>query len=254
MGHPRKHYFPLSAPIYTKLSLPRDTAKIELNRGAATVSYDTRKWGKLEKVNQDEFTLDRLVGPGVAIVISERIGIPSEMAANSVLEELKGKHPDLQVLSRETRTVSDHEVCCLKYSLAGEGAEYIVYTYIYGGLAGTLQLRTCTSAAEFAECEADFNEFLNSLELRPIAHPLLARVRQGFGFASTGTVSAAGSVVGVGVWYLTDWKFRVDADGRYGARAISVDLDLRRREVQTAVMRRCSCLAAIRSLTLRAAQ
>jgi hypothetical protein len=212
-GHPRENRCPRSAPVYTNLSLPPDTAKIELNRGAAAVSYDSRKWGKLEKVNADEFTLDRLTGPGVAILISERIGIPSEMAAKEVLEELKAKHPDLQVLSRETRSVSGHEVCCVKYSLSRDGAEYIVYTYIYGGLAGTLQLRTCTSAANFAECEADFTEFLNGLEIRLVAHPLLARVRQGFGFASVGVVGAAWSIVGVGIWYLTDWKFALPLSG-----------------------------------------
>jgi len=53
---PAKDYFPwFGASVYSPLIATR-YSKIELNHGAATVSYDTRKWGKLEKVNEDEST------------------------------------------------------------------------------------------------------------------------------------------------------------------------------------------------------
>jgi len=119
------------------------TAQIELNGGAAIVSYDPQKWGKLEKDKNDIVSLDRLVGAGYAAIIAERVGIPSGQAVDDILEELKKKHSDLVVLSRELRTVHGQEVCCLKYGFRVNDLDMMVYAYCHGGLAGTLQVRTC---------------------------------------------------------------------------------------------------------------
>jgi hypothetical protein len=165
-------------------------AQIQLNGGSATVSYDSRKWGKLEKDKKGIISLDRLNGDGYAAIIAERVGVPTGVAIEDLLEELRTLHPDLAVLSRETRTVSGHEVCCLKYSTRVKDLDMIVYAYCFGGLAGTLQIRTCTTAATFNECEPDFTELLNGLEIRPSTYPRLVRMRQGFGFAAMVTMMA----------------------------------------------------------------
>jgi len=184
------------------------TAQIELNGGTAIVCYDPQKWGKLEKDKEGIISLDRVVGAGCAAIIAEGIGIPSKVAVDDILEELKKKHSDLQVLSREGRTVNGQEVCCLKYGFRANDLDMIVYAYCHGGLAGTLQVRTCCTVAAFDECEADFTELLNGLEIRPTAHPGLARMRQGMGFAAKVTVLAA-PVLGIALfrfWIRTDWK------------------------------------------------
>ena len=183
------------------------TAQIELNGGAATVSYDTGKWGKLEKDRDGIVSLDRTVGAGCAAIIAERLGVPTGAAVDQLIVELREKHPDLTVVSRETRTVGGHEVCCLKYSFQVKDLPMMVYAYCHGGLAGTLQIRTCTTVATFDECEPDFTELLNSLEIRPSAHPLLARMTQGMGFATQVTMVAA-PVLGIALfrlWLRTDW-------------------------------------------------
>jgi len=184
------------------------TAQIQLNGGAAIVSYDPQKWGKLETDKEGIISLDRLVGAGCAAIIAEGIGIPSNVAVEDILEELKKEHSDLQVFSRELRTVNGQEVCCLKYGFRVQELDMIVYAYCHGGLAGTLQVRTCCTVAAFEECEADFTELLNGLEVRPTAHPGLARMRQGMGFAAKVTVLAA-PVLGIAwfrFWLRTDWK------------------------------------------------
>ena len=184
------------------------TAQIQLNGGAAIVSYDPQKWGKLEKDKEGIISLDRVVGAGSAAIIAERIGIPSNVAVDDILEELKKKHPDLQVSLRETRTVNGQEVCCLKYGWRVNDLDMIVYAYCHGGLAGTLQVRTACTVAAFEECEADFTELLNGLEVRPVAHPGLVRMRQGMGFAAKVTGLAV-PVLGIALfrfWIRTDWK------------------------------------------------
>jgi hypothetical protein len=184
------------------------TAQIQLNGGAAIVSYDPQKWGKLETDKEGIISLDRLVGAGCAAIIAEGIGIPSNVAVEDILEELKKEHSDLQVFSRELRTVNGEEVCCWKYGFRVQELDMIVYAYCHGGLAGTLQVRTCCTVAAFEECEADFTELLNGLEVRPTAHPGLARMRQGMGFAAKVTVLAA-PVLGIAwfrFWLRTDWK------------------------------------------------
>jgi hypothetical protein len=184
------------------------SAQIPLNGGAAIVTYDNRKWGKLEKDREGIISLDQLNGPGYAAIVAERVGIPSGVAVDNLLEELRKKHPDLEVPLREMRTVNGHDVCCLRYSFRVNEVPMIVYAYCYGGLAGTLQVRTCTSAATFDECEADFTQLLNGLEIRPSTHPALSRMGQGVGFAGRVTVMAL-PALGLGLFRFLlrmDWR------------------------------------------------
>lgn len=181
------------APGSSENSPPR--VQIELNRGAAAVSYDPEKWGKMENDGDGMISLDRTAGAGSAVIIAERLGVPSSVAVDTVIEELRQKHPDLKVVSREMRTVNGHEVCSVKYGFRLKDLDMIVYAYCYGGLAGTLQVRTCCAVAAFDECERDFTELLASLQIRPSAHPRLARLSQGMGFAAKATL-VCGPVLG----------------------------------------------------------
>jgi len=169
-----------------------DSAKqrISFNDGTVTVSYDPRKWGSPETDKNGTVSLDR-IGDGFAAVVAERVGVPAALAAESVVEDTKKKHPDAEILCRETRIVNGQEVWCLKFSFVASGLTMILYTYCYAGLSGTVQVRTCATSAGFEECEPDFDEFLNSLEIRPPKHPFIARLRQEFGIA--------GRVVGLAV-------------------------------------------------------
>ena len=179
------------------------TAQIELNRGTAIVSYHPRKWGKVEKDKEGIVSLDRVVGAGFAAIIAKGIGIPSNVAVDDILEELQKKHSDLKVMSREMCTVHGQEVCCLKYGFRVNDLDMIVYAYCHGGPAGTLQVRKYCTVAAFGECEVDFTELLNSLQVRPVAHRGLARMRQGMGFAAKVTMLAA-PVLGIALFRF--WK------------------------------------------------
>jgi hypothetical protein len=117
---------------------------------------------------------------------------------------------------RETPTVKGHEVCCLKYSRCMKDMELVVYAYCFGGLAGTLRVRTCTTTATFDECEADVTELLNSLEIRRTAHPTLARMGQGLGFAALTTLGAA-PVLGRGSLSFLD-LYGLEDCSEYGGR------------------------------------
>ena len=173
--------------------------QISLNRGAITVSCDTRKWSPPETDADGVVSLDRLAGTGTVALIAERIGIPSEVAVDDILDDARKKHPELEILSREERTVNGRQVSFLKYRCAANGLPMILLLCCYGGTAGTLQVRAAASAATFDECEADFTELMNSLEIRPPRFPGLARMGQHLAFAGRVALGAL-PVLGVAVF------------------------------------------------------
>jgi len=147
------------------------------------VSYDRRKWGNPGKKASGSISIERAGGVGTAAIIAEREGIPTTMLADGLLEELGKEHPGLKLLFRETRRINGRELCCLKCSCQVNGIDLVLYVYCFGGLAGSFQIRTCARASAFDECEPDFSELMNSLEIRPLAHPALARLRHDMRFA-----------------------------------------------------------------------
>ncbi len=157
-------------------------SRVQFNSGAATVSYDPEKWGAPETDNEGLITLDHN-GPGSAVLIAERLGVPADRASDGLIEEFQKKHPETKVLLREKRTVNGHEVVCLKLSFTVTEIPLILYLYCFGGLSGTMQVRTCVEAPHFEQCESDFGELLNSLEIRPTKHAGLVRMWQSMRFA-----------------------------------------------------------------------
>jgi hypothetical protein len=166
-----------------------------LNGGAMTVWYDPEKWGAPETDQEGIITLDHH-GPGSAVLIAEQVGVPTDRAADDIIEEFRQKHPELQVALREKRTVAGQEVACLKLAFTVTEIPVILYMYCYGGLAGTVQVRTCAETRSFDECERHFTELLNGLEIRPVAHSGLVRVRQSMRFGSL-VMSLATPLIGI---------------------------------------------------------
>jgi uncharacterized membrane protein len=157
-------------------------SQVEFNDGAVSVRYDPQKWGAPETDKDGLITLDR-VGPGTAVLIGEKVGVPANRVCDTIIEEYIKLHPETKVLLRENRTVNGHEGVWLKLSCSAKDIPMIMSIYCFGGLAGTVQVRTVAPAASFDECEPDFNELLNSLEIKPIKHPTLMRMWQGVRFA-----------------------------------------------------------------------
>jgi hypothetical protein len=157
--------------------------ELQLLGATASVWYDSRIWGEPETDSDGVVSLDRVVGAGYAVIITEQGGAPSDLVADTLFEELKKKYPELEVLLREKRIVNGQEVWCLKYSMVSKETPVILFVYLYSGLSGTVQVRTCAGAASFDECEADFTQLLNSLQIRRPKHPLFVQMRRTVGIA-----------------------------------------------------------------------
>jgi hypothetical protein len=176
-------------------------SRVQLNGGAVTVWYDPEKWGAPETDKEGMVRLDHH-GPGSALLIAEEAGIPTERAADSIIEDFRLKYPELQVLLREKRTVAGHEVTCLKFGFTVSETPLILYMYCYGGLVGTVQVRTFAETQNFEECERHFTELLNGLEIRPSKYASLARLRQSIRF---GAMVASLSTPVIAIVFLRMW-------------------------------------------------
>jgi len=208
------------------------TRKIPFHGGAVTVSYDSRKWGTPETGRDGIVSLDRVAGEGSAGIVAERVGIPTERAVDSIWEDAKQKHPEAEMLCREKRTVNGQEVACLRYSLNIKTLPMILYLYVYGGVDGTVQVRTCSTAESFDRCEPDFTEFLNGLEIRPPRFPWLARAGQTVGFAGRVAIAAL-PVLGVALFRFgirLGWKLGLLWTAVLAAGVFAAGWILRRRQ------------------------
>lgn len=182
---------------------------IPVNGGTVNLFYDPQKWGAPEVDSKGIITLDYLPDDGYAAIIAETVGAPSDLVLDQVLEDVAKKHSDLKIPLREKRTVNGREISCAKCSLTWNEIPMILYLYCFGGLAGTVQIRTCSSAARFDQSEPDFNELLNSLRVEPLKHPLLTRMRQLLRFEGYVAV-AASPALGVALFRFGDhmtWQY-----------------------------------------------
>lgn len=183
-------------------------SQIQLNGGAASVSFDTDKWSAPRTDGQGIITLDLLSGSGSASIRAERVVVDSGAVVDGLLEETRKKHGELTILLREKRTVRDCEVSCVKYSISQDGVPWIVSFYCCGGLAGTFRI-TAAAASAFAECESDFTELLNGLEIRPLRHAAMARIGQSMRYACRATRIAAPALASGAFTFFIRMNFRI---------------------------------------------
>jgi hypothetical protein len=143
------------------------TAKASICKGKASLFYNPKKWKPKGEETGGRSAFEHADGDANAIIITERIEIPTESLETVALTNAKNAAPDAQITFKESRVVNGAkvEVIALKGTIAGIKFQY--FGYYVSGAFGTIQAITYTSQNLFEEYKADFVDFLNGLVLAP---------------------------------------------------------------------------------------
>jgi len=139
---------------------------VKARKGSFGVWIDPKKWTQ-EPSEEDplKVSFDHKAGDAYAMMISERIGLTTDMLKNAAVANAKKVMPDVKIVSEEKRVVKGKEVLCLKLTGTLQGTPFIYYGYYYGGSEGTLQVLTYTAANIFDDFKQDFDDFLNGTQI-----------------------------------------------------------------------------------------
>jgi len=154
-------------PTPTFQTPPGATQEIEILNGKAWLSFDPNKWketGSSRERSKREF--DHINGDGYAMVIVERIQIPTDKLREIALSNAREIASDVKVVEEQRRRVNGTDLLLLRTEGHIEGIAFTYLGYYYGGLAGTIQVITYTGQNLFDEFRKDFEDFLNGLRVQ----------------------------------------------------------------------------------------
>ena len=117
---------------------------LSVNSGSMGVRYNPKKWKQTTSKEPNRFTFEHSNGDGYAMVIAERIGIPTDSLPDIALSNARESDPNAQITFRDKRTVNGVEVWFLKLEAKSSGVPLTYYGYYYGGKSGTIQVLTYT--------------------------------------------------------------------------------------------------------------
>lgn len=134
--------------------------------GAFGVWIDPQKWKQDSPSDEaQKISFNHIKGDAYAMIIAERIPVPTETLKKIALEIAKKSSTNCNVLSEEKRLVNGKEVLCVKIQATIQNIPFTFYNYYYGGPEGTIQVDTFTSTNLFDEYKSDFEDFLNGLKI-----------------------------------------------------------------------------------------
>jgi hypothetical protein len=138
---------------------------VSLNEGKIRIAYDTKKWGGPKRSDENKIRLTNADGSGWALIIPETVSIPLDSFPDFALENVRKVDPNTKLTLREKRTIHGQQLWCLKFSATVSSVPFIYYGYYYSGPAGTVQVLTYTTEANFKAAEQNFSELLNGLQI-----------------------------------------------------------------------------------------
>jgi hypothetical protein len=101
-----------------------------------------------------------------AMVISERITVPTDTLKGVAIANAKKVSPDIKIVEEERRSVNGVDVLMLRLEGTANGVPFVYLGYYYGGAAGTVQVVTYTGQNLFSEYRRKMEDFLNGFRLK----------------------------------------------------------------------------------------
>jgi hypothetical protein len=140
-----------------------DKGVLVLNDAKVNLKYDTKKWKQKQSDEPGKFSFTHSSGDGYAMVIAERITVPTDSLPDIAFSNAHSADPNAKIIFKETRLVNGSEVWFLKMDAEYNKIPFVYYGYYYSGNGGTVQVITYTAKSLLAEYDRDFMEFLNGL-------------------------------------------------------------------------------------------
>ncbi len=144
---------------------PSATQKIKTPFGDFAIWIDPTIWHQTRESAAGRLSFENVNGENYAMVVSERIPIPTESLNDIALSNVRDVDPNAKITLQEKRTVNGRDVLCLQIEASNKNIPFTYYGYYYGGTSGTIQVVTFTVRSAFAKNEPDSTQFLNGLEV-----------------------------------------------------------------------------------------
>jgi hypothetical protein len=140
---------------------------VKASKGSFGVWINPQKWKQEVTLEEDpiKITFTHKGGEAYAMMISERVTVPTDTLKKIVIANAKEEAPDVKVISEEKRIVNGKQVLCMTLVGTVQNVPFTYYGYYYGGPEGTIQVVTYTFSKLFDEFRTDFEEFLNGTQI-----------------------------------------------------------------------------------------
>jgi len=143
------------------------TQRLAILEGRASLSFNPTRWRETRSGEAGKRTFQLANNEGYAMVIDERIEIPSDQLRGIALANMRRTASDVRVQDDQRRRVNGTDVLLLQTDVTVQGTQFTYFGYYYGGPLGTVQVITYTSRKLFENNRKEFEEFLNGFRVEP---------------------------------------------------------------------------------------
>jgi hypothetical protein len=141
------------------------TQRMPILSGRASLSFNPARWRETRSAEAGKRTFQLASGEAYAMVIDERIEIPTEQLRGIAVTNMRQTASDIRVVDEQRRRVNGTDVLLLQTDVTVQGTAFTYLGYYYGGSSGTVQVITYTSRRLFENYRKEFEEFLNGLRV-----------------------------------------------------------------------------------------
>jgi hypothetical protein len=131
------------------------------------MSFNPSKWKEMRSTEGGKRSFRYANGDGYAMVIAERIEIPTDQLRTIALANMRKTGGEIRVVDEQRRNVNCTDVLLLQIDVTVQGTPFTYLGYYYGGPAGTVQVITYTGRKRFENYRKEFEEFLNGFRVEP---------------------------------------------------------------------------------------
>jgi hypothetical protein len=147
---------------YTKP--PAAKTRIKTSVEEFVLWIDETKWKQYKSDTPGILKFSHVNGEALAAVVTDHIGIPTDVMREAALENAKRGDPNARITFEEKRIVNGRQVLAVEISLTIEGVPVKMLGYYHSGSSGNIQVIGVIPETVFTKNIGEVTEFLNGLE------------------------------------------------------------------------------------------
>ena len=142
------------------------TSKIDNKTKKVSVFYDPLIWNVEQLKDEDaEYQFKIKTGDVYARLITERISLSVDAIRNAIINNLKKKSENMEIVSEGEKKVNDVNIKTLLVNTRLQGNNFVFYWYYWTGNKGTVQFFSYTTPDIFEEDKNEIFDLMNGLKL-----------------------------------------------------------------------------------------
>lgn len=126
---------------------------------------DETKWKEDKSDTPGMLRFSHVNGEAFAVVVTDHIGIPTDVIRDVVLQSAKRVDPNARITSEDKRIVNGRQVLAVEMSFTLEGVPVKMLGYYHGGSSGNVHVIGILPETAFSKNIGEVTEFLNGIEI-----------------------------------------------------------------------------------------